>query len=441
MSDFAVVIGFKFDDEQYRSIVLDTLDDVTVNGQSRVTEQPMVSGDTISDHMYNQPKTMSIKGTICMNDSKVTVIDGKGSKLANFQELFERINKEGVKCDIVKISINNDDDIRFLHRQNMVLQSYGWVENINSLDYSLNFKEILTVQIKEYDVDPDDNYLPNVSEPNTLSFTTSLIDWDTIDKSIIKILKDNKLVTDMFLQNLGSLGIETLKAIVGAVVVASIVGIMAAIGASTAGIGLVIIAAVYATWTFVKGIWNFFSSLVKQNQLYQIRKFTWTNNDKKNEAEIKRFADFIDSIHKEFEKLNDVIHIYQMSSNEDQECMIGIGDNYYIFTFTKNNVDGNYSLLVKDVKDTTRSSKTNISSSPVSFDQLNNNNQLFIADNNASVYLLFNKVDMDTNEEDRNTQDPTDLRNYLITVCDFNVEDFQKMIEEIIKSKILKDYK
>lgn len=440
MSDFAVVIGFQFDNEEYRSVILDTVDDVKVNGNSRITEQPMVNGDLISDHMYDEPKTMSMSGIISMNGSKVTVIDGQGSKLANFQELFERIQKEGIRCDIVKISINNEDDVRFLHRRNMVLQSHNWVEKINCLDYSLSFKEILTAETIAYDVDTDDEFTPNITEPATLSFTDTLINWDEILNSLVNILKSNDLVDQMTLRYWGSLGLDTLKSLVPAAVAVTIAFVIGAGGPATWIAGAVI-AAIASAYIFIKGLVNFFKRL-SDKQKFLIERFVWSKVDKKNKNNLSRFGDLVEKIKTEFEKANSLFHVYQFSSNEPQECLLSIGDTYYIFTFTQNNLDKKYSLKVNDINSQVVASKTDIVGSPTNFDQLNNSNSLFKATNNSSVYLLYNPI-VDNSDETQKTAtpDPLNLKNYCVLVCDMNIEKFQDLVDDIIKSCILKKYK
>lgn len=440
MSDFAVIIGYQFDNEEYNSIILDTIEDVRVSSNSRVTEQPVVDGDIISDHMYRDPSTMTVNGTLSLNGSKVTVVNGKGSKLANFQELFEKIQKEGVKCDIIKLSLKNEDDIRFLQRHNMVLQSVSWTERINSMPYSMNFKEVITTEAIAYDVDIDDAYLPAITEPDTLSFTSTLIDWDMIYRSIIKILKDNDLIKDAFINALSALGNESLKALVPAAVAAVIVGVMTALNSTPVGWVITAVGAVVgAAVIMFKGIFNFFKSISKQAK-YKIKAFVWTNNAKKNEAEISRFGDFVDKLYKEFESINSLIQVYQVSSNKPQEAMISIGDEYYVFTFTFNNVSQVYSLKVENIDSSITASQVNITTAPTNFGDLNNSNRLLQAKNTASVYLVYNPV-VDSADDVTKSAEPdiNDLRNYFIVVYNGDIEKFQEVVTKIIKQAIMND--
>lgn len=441
MSDFAVVIGFKFNNEEYQSIVLDTVGDVSVGGSSRITEQPVVSGDLISDHMYTEPKTLNLSGSISINDSKVTVVTGSGSKLANFEELFERIQKEGVRCDIVKISMKNEDDIRFLHRENMVVQRFGWTERINSLDYSMSFKQVMTTSVITTDVDIDDQYLPNVTEPLTLSFSDTLINWDEINLNVVNMLTKEGLLKENFLQALKSMGESTLKSIcVGAVAIV-LAALLSAIGA-TGGLAAVLLIAVAAAAIFIKGIINFFKRIINAKK-YQIAAFEWSKDSKKNNSEVNRFGTLLTELQTEISKLDTSIHLYRISENTDQECMINIGDSYYIFTFTKNNTNGKYGLKViegmsSSSGDKVVASNTDITTSPSSFDKLTNNNMVFTASNNAKVYVLYNPIKEEDEENTNETPDELNLKNYCILVSDIDIESFSEIVTKIIKSKIFK---
>lgn len=439
MSDYAVVIGYQLPNEDYKSIILDTVDDVKVDGSSRVTEQPVLDGDVIADHMFNEPKSMLINGILSLNGSNVTVVDGQGSKLANFQELFEQIQTQGIKCDVVKISFKNEQDIRFLHRHNMVLNRLSWNERVNSMNFSLGFREVITTEVIQYDIDTDDAYLPFVTEPDTLSFTDTLIDWEQIDQSIVKILFDNKLIEEQFMNMLASLGNDTLRALVPAAIAAVLIAVMAALGTNPVGwvilaIGLIIAAAVI----FISGLVSFFKRLFGMANKYKIRKFVKSDNEKKNQQEIERFGKFMKDMHDKFQDINNLIHVYRVSENKPQEALISVGDEYYVFTFTWNNVDLHYSLKVENTDESNVASNPNITTAPTNFDQLNNGNILIKAANNASIYLVYSPViEEDESKATAAIADPNNLQNYLIVVCDFDVEKFQELVEDIIKDAIM----
>ena len=105
MSEFAAVIDFTLNGEQ-QNIVLDTIDDVSINGTATITSQPMLNGDSISDHMFRQGKSLTLSGICSLNGSKVLVLTGDGNRLQNFEKVFEQIQNEGILCSIYKTSLS-----------------------------------------------------------------------------------------------------------------------------------------------------------------------------------------------------------------------------------------------------------------------------------------------------------------------------------------------
>lgn len=432
MSEFATVIAYSFDNIKLETIILDTIEEPTVSGSATITSQPMVNGDMISDHIYHQPKTFNINGVLSLNGSKVTVVDGEGCKLANFQDLFEKIQQLGILCEIYKISTTNDKDIRFLHRGNMALESFTWTEGINTLSYNLSFKEILTTEVKIYNVDIDDELLPNITEPNTLSFTTSLIDWDKIDTSLVDILEKERLWTQQFKNVISSMTQGTLQStltttigIATLAIAASIIKMVAASASIGGLIGGIIVLGVAAIYIFFKGLSNSIKE-AKRRRKYAIEVFDAYKNNHKTDEEIKRFGKFVSDIHSSFESINDVIHVYQISENIPQESMISVGDDYFIFTFEKNNTTGKYNLHIENVNQDLIAECPDITTAKKDFSQLTSNNELIQAHNNSMIYLLCPSDEVN------------DLTNYFIVVCDFDVDNFQNMITDIINKAIFK---
>lgn len=436
MSNFAMVIQYKFENEEQQAIVLDTIDDNTVNSNANVTSQPLVTGDYAADHMYRQPKTMSVSGVCSLNGSQGIVINKAGSKLANFEDLFERIQKEGVKCTLYKISIENEKDIRFKQRQNMVLQSISFTERINSLNFTLDFVEVISIDVATYDVDTDDEYLPNVTEPKTLSFTDELINWSDIDAAVIKILDKEQLWDAEFKTFLSSMGQATLASILTGAAAVTLAVIITALGTNPVGwtvaaVGLAIASVVI----FVKGIIDAIDK-AKRRRKYAIEKFEYFNNEKKDAQELQRFSDFINGIHNEFQAVNDKIHVFRISENTNQEAMVSIGDDYFIFTFTKNNTTGQYSLHIENIDKSITKEMPDISTAITNFGDANSTNYLVKAKNNSRVYLI---VGDNSQNDAKTTIDKSDLTNYFIVVCDFDPSKFNDIINDIINSHIYRE--
>lgn len=425
---FAAVINYQLEGEQSSSVILDTINDTSVQSNTTITQQPVVSGDEISDHQFKLPKTMTLTGTCSLNGSQGIVVDGTGSKLANFQDLFEKIQDQGVLCNIMKISLANEKDVRFLQRTNMVLESISWRERINTLEFTLNFRQVIIADVVQYEVDIDDAYLPNITEPSTTSFTNTLIDWSQVDSAVLAILDKEKLWTTEFKNYFRSLNTQQLQ--VAGIAAGAAIVIAAAISAlNVTPVGWVLTAIGLAVGSVVmigKAIVNAFKK-AKKRRKYAIKQFKYYKNSSKNKQELERFSDFLNGIHEDVESLNDILHVYQLSINEPQEAMISVGDDYYIFTFTKNNTNQKYSLSIENVDKSKTGEMPDIEAAPTDIGEITSSNYLVKANNNARIYLV------------NPTEDKKDLTNYFILVCDFNPDDFNKLIEDIIKSHIYRN--
>lgn len=420
-AQIAVVITCKLNEwSSHKSLILETVHDVNTNTQMTITEHPIPNATTVADHMYKQPTTMSIRGTFSLNSGQGIVVDSEGAKLANIQELFEKIQNEGAMCEIVKISTVSED-VKFLRRSNMVLQSISWTERINSLDFTFSYRQALVAEVQTYDIDVDDEFLPNITSPLNMNFTDTLIDWTVIDAMVMKSLQDNKLISDAFMRDLQGLDKVGLMALgVGlafALIVASIPGIgqIAVLVAAAIGVALVIGA----------GIINIFKRL-KDAKKFRISQFEYYKNDKKRKAEVVRFSNFMGNIHTQLTQLNNVIRVYQIAANEEQKCMLSIDNNYYVFTFTRNNLNQTYKLVVTDVENVTRKVVGDITSAPTDFGQLTSVNRLFEADESGAYVYLVN-----SNEEDK-----FDLTNYSIVISDINLDRYTDTVTQIITNAL-----
>lgn len=424
MADFAVTITYLDTDNAYKTIVLETVNDVTVSTTSELTTHPIVNGDLVADHMIKQPCTMGISGTLSLHGSQVLTFVGEGSKLANAQSVFENIKNNALLCEIVKIS-NISNEIRFLQRSNMALTSIQWTESINSLQYTFSFTQVMLASVKEYEVSTDDMFLPNITEPSTLNFTDSLIDWEQVDTSLIQILRTNKLLEEDFLVSLQSLTSAQVSALIAAGLVTVALNAIPFIG----HIATIVIAIVAAAIVFVTALVNWITGLINRSK-YRIKVFKAYENDKKQQKEVARFCNFTGSIHIQLQQLNNVLHVYQIASNEEQECMISIANNYYIFTFTKNNTTGKYKCVVTDINEKERAVINDLSSALESIDQCTTQNSIMRADESgAYVYLMYAASNEDANRND--------LTNYMIFVSEVNMEEYDKLIEDIIEEALL----
>lgn len=131
-------------DNKETTILLDTINETTVNTSSNLTQHPIVNGDIVADHMYKDPITISLSGSFSLNGGTLMNIASTGSALSNIQTLFEKIKNEGIVCSLMKVMTDSKQNMRFLERNNMVLTSIRWTEKVNSMDFSFSFTQVLT---------------------------------------------------------------------------------------------------------------------------------------------------------------------------------------------------------------------------------------------------------------------------------------------------------
>ena len=431
MSEYAVTISCKLNDEDTNltTIVLDSVDDSNVSLNSSITSSPLVTGDVISDHMYKEPITYSFSGVLSHNGSKKIVVDKDGSRLSDIQEIFEKIKNNGILCTIVKIKILDKIDkneAQFKIRNNMVLQTISWTEKINSLGFTFSFKEIMTVDIKKPEKDISDTFLPNVTDPNQLSFTDALIDWQQVDTLVIKALDKYDLIEEQFevlLQGLGTTAIATIAGATLGFVLAGVIAKSIGIALSTLGpIG----ALIGAIALICLALFNFIEKKTQEKK-YRVKVFEYYKDDKKNQAEVKRFVNFIGDIHKQISKLNDYIKVFNISSNEIQECLLGIDNIQYNFKFEKNNTTNEYTLKVLDIDDNLVKNYGSVISALTDISQCTSSNAMFRVEGSGTyVYLM------------RTGENKSDLTSYNILTSTIKLENYVDVLTEIINNALLR---
>jgi len=185
-------------------------DDARIDISSTITSHPLVNGDVVSDHMYKNQGNYEFNGTFSLlgnkkgityitEDEKETVLDYSPdihSRLSMIENLFERINKEGILCSIVRRS-QDGDQIRFLARDNMALTQITWIEHQYSVDFNFKFVEALTAIVEEdvYNVksEDEDEDLPILSDIEYADVSETIIDKNEIKEGLIENLK---IITD-----------------------------------------------------------------------------------------------------------------------------------------------------------------------------------------------------------------------------------------------------
>ena len=212
---FAVQI---FDKTDNRKIYLENVSDSQITKNITITTHPIVSGEEIADHYYKEPITMTINGIISLNGSKSEVLEGSTVRgnprmLRRFEEVFERVQNDGHLCDIVKIQRGESGSYRFSKRENMVLTAVTWTEGINTLGFNMTFTQALIVDQTIFEDDnridtgktdrdnnntlPDES-LPNVNVPDKTSFAREIVDWDVIEAQIVASLRMAGVFSERF---------------------------------------------------------------------------------------------------------------------------------------------------------------------------------------------------------------------------------------------------
>lgn len=423
MADYAVVINFAFEGEQSQSILLDTVNDVNISDSSTITTHPIISGDTIADHMIRDPSTITITGTLSLNGSvaaKSLIISNNKVDPLLSQEVFTRIKNEGVFCEIYKIAVAKSN-IRFMRRPNMVLNNITWIEGINSIAFTFTFTEVLTAEVKEYEVDESDSFLPNINEPKSLNFTETLIDWDAIDSIVFETEKKTKVMTNDFINGLKGLGAGAIVGMGVGYAIANILVKWAVVGGIK---GLLIAGVVIIASSIIGSIVKFVKS-----KKYRIRQFKYYR-DSRFDKEVKRQADFVSSIHEKLDELNKDIQVYRITENEEQECLVTIDNNYYNFILKRNNVSNTYSLNIEDLNENpVGQSMQDIRGALAGFDECTDSNFILKTDNDVYAYLMY--------YPEEGEEDQSNLTNYYILVTSIKPSDFNDKIVKIVRRAIL----
>lgn len=446
-NSFRLVVKCVLDNEE-QFFEFDTVESKSTTLNSEITQQPIVNGDMIADHMYRLPASISFSGKFSLNGNKGSSYSGPSDRLTNIENVFERIKNEGIMCSLLVLNRSDNSTIRFKKRDNMVLTSITWTERQNSMDFSFTFVEALTVDVDTitYEVDVTDPNLPAITDASTLDFTDTLLNWEEVDRIVIRTLIDYELINEEFLLN----AVE--KAGQGFVV-----GL--AIGTATGFTILIGLSAIFSTIPFagwvaagltaavgcLVGMISGIFKGIKQNKAkrqFGIEQFKLYKDDRKNQAEVERFANYIGNIHQNLERLKEYIQVYGISKNENQECMLYIDDKYYVFTFTRNNITasntnaGTWSLQVTNIDGNVVAEQGTLT--PLShIGECTSSNYLFRTEGGGLYVYVLNLKLFDAEENGKsqteiNDNILSDLRTYAIMVSRINMDEFTQVLTDII---------
>lgn len=367
-------------DQTDRYIPLDLVDDITISASSDVTQYPLMNGDIIMDHKYDQPKTITISGKFStLGKFNQTFKDSSaGSRLANIESYFESIKKMGKTMDLV---CGDNGTETFKTHSNLILQSYSFGRKYNLMTFNFSLKEVYMfegeeIEVAEYEGDPDS---PTCVSFTSLSFTEDIMDIDDITGDVVKALQENGLIDNSFYEMFAKdvveaagqvLAVSAITVIVSTLLVSapSIVASAALAAAEAAGVlfvsvsatgvGFVVAGVVIAAAVAVWGLYKIFSSIadsIKRKKL--IKQFKSYGNTSRDLQECQRFCNLITKVKSNYESLvsNKNIQFYGFSSNlVKQRAYLNIDDATYRFDFERSTNENSCYLWQMSVYNVTK---------------------------------------------------------------------------------------
>lgn len=446
-------------DRLNRPVEFDFVENATVSSSSDLTRYPTVNKETVSDHIIRQPDTMSINGAFSLYGNKKTNFEGSDDRLTNLQNFFEKLKNEGIMCTITTLDRTSNNKTRFKVRNNMVLKNITWTQGQASVGFSFSFEEALVADMLELTVDYTDENIPVQTDPNTLNFTDEFVDPKEISNIVLNQLHEVGLLTDEFSAWISE-NESTIRAIaIGAGVVAIVVGakvlgiMLTAAATSLAAsgpVGWIILAAAAVITAISAGIIAIcnLASLKKVEKEYGIKAFKRDKNDAKNTSEAERLCKYLGTVNQRLESLNQYMQVFAIKANVEQQCMLCIDNDYYLFTFTKNNTqteDGKFvwKLTVESMNEENDQALVDIAditnSALKSIDECTQSNHILNVDDLVRVYLFNNKLYAVENasynseeEQEKAIQDcKSDLTNYIILATQTDMTDFAKKLRKL----------
>lgn len=399
-------------DSETRYIPLDLVSSVRISASSDITTYPIITGDIISDHKYDNPRSVEISGKFGLNgryasqENPTFAFSGdKSSRLRNIEEYFFAIRKYGKFISLIS-SLNGNT--RFSTIDNLVLNNISFTRNFNTIDFSLSFKEVYT-----YENDNELDILENVSDPNlpTLSgfkscdFAKDVLSYDAIDEMTINKLADNGLIAESFFIMVADNTITTalialsVALIVKILMVGANAGLIASSAVATATGALVATATIPVVGWIVIGIgvlvmagltiWKIVKYWKKQ-QL--INEFKGYKNDKDNANECERLNQMLSNVRNAFSSLasNNNIKFYNFTSNSAKQVSYLTIDNN-VYSFNVEQISNGWSLKVINTSVNDSEVSTRGTSRLVGTDNIFNmglSDSLFGTSKGTYVYLL-----------------------------------------------------
>lgn len=498
MGAYRTVIGCNF--EQYennttnpnRYLILDTQEPKNVTVEAQIASQPLQDGDTMSDHMYRMPVTVTLTGSFSLNgknwnDDSYNFVS-MGDRLTNIQEAFERISNEGILCTLTTI---NEDDLsynsgkyelklnaknRYKIRKNMALKSISWIENQNSVKYTFTFHEVIMVeQQAEYEELSEEEKqalgLPSVTSPKGSNLGTILVNSGVVPENIIRSLYENGYMTPEFLEKAK----DTQAAILGTTIAVAMgtifvsvvsLGIMTAVGtavataaataAATAGaasvttsvaaggaaifpIGTIVVGSVLAVAAFGLLIHHWVKRAKDKKEEARRREIAFKLVNGSAEPDSRRLKTLIDDVVGDLNTLQTNLTIYTINGNYEQQVILNMAGEYYIINFTKQIVSKEHFEWTATVEDMNGTVIDTYPFTPVSnIGDLNRNKNLWFRDKSKTfeVYIVNPSLDPELNNQEEILNVKEHLDSYSIWISNGDIQEQIKRVYQTIDNAI-----
>ncbi len=459
-------------DSVTRYIPIDLVSDVSVSASSDITTYPLLTGDIISDHKYDNPRSVEISGMFGLNGKYANMEDttfafsgDKSSRLKNIEDYFFAIRKYGKFISLIS-SLNGGS--RFSTIDNLAISNIRFTRNFNTLKFSISLKEIYT-----YQNDNELDILENVSDPNlptlgsfkSCDFARDVLSYDSIDEMTITQLADNGMIWSSFGETFTDYiksGVTTAISMASAVVLFYIlVAVLVKVGIVTAATGAMLttgaatIAALGAIpvvgWVAigvgaVVALFTVGATIIKSiKRLSLISEFRSYDNQEQNIQESERFIAVIEAVRKAFNTVakNNNIKFYSFSSNAAKQTTYLTIDNN-IYQFNVEQTSNGWSLKVINTSDNDNVIETKNTSRLVGFSSLfslKNTDAIFHTDNKTYVYVLNKAYVYETySDDDLKTMLVDAWKNGKLGYLGYTTEQM-KDVDNIPEDEILSKFK
>ena len=375
-----------------QNLVLDNVSDTSLTLSSTITEHPIINGDIVADHMYDNPASMTIEGDF----------DESVMSFEKIQKIFEDLKTFGIPLRITKQKLGSDSKAMFQTRENMVLQSISWGEKISTMHFSFSFHQILVVDVTEETEFVDDELAPLTTDLKTLNFTDLYLDTDLLKAQVLQVLRDEDLIDGKMLESFSSFYWGSVKFFTELVAKLNPIG------------------------NIILSIRNFIKFIKKKRTKYN---FKWSLSKKKNQQRMADLEQFLNEVVNEVKQLNTKIRINALVENRPQSCHFTIGEQSCYFKFmTETTVEGGQKYvidaIVEDGNDTQIVAAVSISSALISITDCNSDTALCKV-GNESMWLLRDQ-----------TKDENDLTSLIFLTTSVDMRKWTEELAEIIRGVI-----